>query len=326
MPALNSLLDALDRKILFELDCDSRQSFSDLARKVRHGRDTVEYRVERLIGRGIIRECTSMVNLYKLGLTIYKTYFHLRNERERTKEFFQYVRAHPQVYRVAIYDGNWDINVATVARTPRDFYEIHSKLITKFHDIVLEYAMYTLIDVWRFRKGYFFNKAAPGILTGGEPERIAIDQLEYTILKHIASNSRISLVELAEKTSSTPAVAKYRIEQLEKRGVIAGYRIEVSHKKLNMLYFKTQLFVASYQQRMLKQLFDFCDQNPHITYFISQLGECPVELELEVESLEQYHEIIDSLREKFSPFIQNFRSLLIHEEFFKWLPYEVTTE
>ena len=42
----------LDRRILYKLDCNSRQSLSELARSVRLGRDLVTYRIDRLRSEG----------------------------------------------------------------------------------------------------------------------------------------------------------------------------------------------------------------------------------------------------------------------------------
>ena len=317
-------LDALDRKLLYELDLNSRQSFSDLARKVRQGRDRVEYRVERLVKEKVIRGFTTSVNLYRLGLTIYKTYLRLRNNRERMVDFLTYLKRQPNVYRLALYDGGWDINIVMVARTPRDHYDSHVKLLSQFHDIVLDYGMYTIIDVHWFPKGYFVNKAGSPALTGGKPENYQIDQLEYDILKAIAVQSRTSVVNLAEKLNSTPAIIKYRIEKLEEEGIIVRYRLNIDHSRLGMLYFKTQLFLADYQQKHIKKFYDFCFNEPRITCFIEQLGECSVEIELEVDTLEQYHDIIDRIREEFPTLIQNFRSMLISDEYFKWVPQDLT--
>ena len=319
-------LDALDRKILFELDCNSRQSHSELARKVRQGRDRVEDRVERLVDQGYIRSFNAVINLYKMGLTIYKTYFRLKNDRKRVQEFRAFLNSSPFVYRVASYDGSWDLNVATAARSPRDFASAHTEMVSRFEDIVIDYQMYTLIDVWRFRKGYFVGKTSSGALTGGEPERNQVDRLEYEILKQLAVNARIPFADLAEKLKCSPAVVSHRIEQLEKSGLIAGYRIEVDHEKLGMMHFKTQLSTSSTQPRLAKKFFEACQSNPHVTYFIHQLGECPLEIELEVESLSQFHEILDSLREEFHSYLQNFRSMLIREEYFKWLPQNLAIE
>lgn len=314
------LLDALDRKILFELDCNSRQSFSDLARKVRQGRDRVEYRVERLVDLGVIRSFNAVVNIYKLGLTIYKTYLRLKNDRSRIQELKAYLRSAPLVYRVASYDGSWDLNIAMAARTPREFSKAHEELLARFEDIILDYEIYTLIDVWRFRKGYFHNKQVPGALTGGESENLPIDRLEYEILKQLATNARVSYSELAERLKSTPSIVTHRIEKLEKEKLLSGYRIEVDHQRLGMLHFKTQLSVASSKPALAKKFFQFCYSHPNITYFISQLGTSPLEIEVEVDSLAEFHSLMDALREEFFSFIHNFQTMVIRDESFKWLP------
>ena len=67
-------LDLLDRRILFELDCNSRRSLSEIARKVRLGRDLVSYRIERMKDLGVLKRCAAMVNPYKMGLTAYKDF------------------------------------------------------------------------------------------------------------------------------------------------------------------------------------------------------------------------------------------------------------
>ena len=47
-------LDLKDRKILYELDKNSRQSFADIAKKVRLSKEVVQYRVKRLQDEGYI--------------------------------------------------------------------------------------------------------------------------------------------------------------------------------------------------------------------------------------------------------------------------------
>ena len=48
-------LDLKDRKILYHLDIDSRQSFSSIGRKVGLHKDVVANRVNKLVEKGIIR-------------------------------------------------------------------------------------------------------------------------------------------------------------------------------------------------------------------------------------------------------------------------------
>ena len=59
---LKNKLDLLDRKILYELDRNSRRSASEIAKKVRVHRNVVNFRINRLIEKGIIREFVTIIN------------------------------------------------------------------------------------------------------------------------------------------------------------------------------------------------------------------------------------------------------------------------
>lgn len=316
-------LDKLDRRILFELDCNSRQTMSELARKIRQGRDRVEYRVERLVDRGIIRKFTTSVNLSSLGFRIYKTYLRLENNKPRVQEFVTYLRNHPRVYWLALSDGGWDLLIAIFAKDPKEYYDIHQQILSAYNEIVLNFGMYTLVQIFVHRKHYFFGKGKDYSIVGGSPGTAVIDATDYAVLKQLSADSRSSVTEIAEKINSTPAIVKYRIEKMESERVITGHRIEVDLRKLNMQFFKTQLFLRSYDAELQSKFCDYCAANPHITYYIQQLGDCTIELEMEVADYEQYNTIIEEIRTEFSRLVRNFQTVMIRKSYFNWVPQDL---
>ncbi len=324
--SLPSDLDRLDRRILFELDRNSRRPYSELSRSLKQGRDRVEYRAQRLIEEKIIRRFTTSVNLYRLGFTIYKTYLRLENNKTRVTEFIDFLRAHPRVYWIALTDGGWDLMLAIFARHPREFHEIHSSILSAFNEIVLNFGMYTIADMRVYRKHYFVGKGEEYFRVGGEPETISIDKTDYALLKLLSQDARLGYVELGERANVTPAVAKYRIEMMEKKNLITGYHVEVDLTRLGMLFFKAQLFLRSYDIELQKRFRKWCGENPHITYFIQQLGDCSIELEMEVFDYEQYNSIIDEIRGEFSRLVRNFQTVLIRKSYFNWVPQDLAIE
>ena len=319
-------LDKLDRRILLELDKNSRQTTSDIARTIKQGRDRVEYRIERLQAEGILRTCTTSVNLHKLGFTIFKTYLRLENNKQRVPEFIRFLREHPRVYWIALADGSWDLMIAIFAKNPQEFYEIHNKILSAFNDIVLNFAMHTLVQIQVYRKYYLTGSGKEYSLVGGPPQENPIDATDYAILKLLSKDSRTPVTDIAKEIRSTPAIVKYRIERMEKAQIITGYRIEVDLRKLGMLFFKTQLFLRSYDEQTQKKFQQYCASNPHITFYIEQLGECTIELEIEVNDYEQYHNIIEEIRQQFSRLIRNFQTVLIRKSYFNWVPQDLVIE
>ena len=64
-------LDLKDRKILYELDLDSRQSFRSIGRKVGLSKDIVATRVKKLDENGVITGYCTIVDYSKLSYNLY---------------------------------------------------------------------------------------------------------------------------------------------------------------------------------------------------------------------------------------------------------------
>lgn len=312
--------DKLDRRILSELDLNSRQTVSDLARRLRQGRDRVEYRIDQLTERGVLRGFSASLNIYRLGFTIFKSYLRLENDKKRVQALVGYLRKHPRIYWLALCDGSWDLMIAVFARNASEFQKIHSEIVNAFNEIVLNFSMYTLVEVNMCRKGFFLGKGAGHYLIGGEPGAERIDEVDYQILKILSDDARRSVVQIAEDIGSTTAVVKYRIDRLERRNIVTGYNIEVDLQQLEMMFFKTQLFLRNYTSTLRQEFRDYCLQNPYINCYIEQLGDSTLEIELQVHDYEHYNEIIDEIRGSFAKLVRNFQTVLIRETYFNWVP------
>ena len=84
-------LEIKDRKILAELEQNSRQSFSEIAKKLRTSKEVINYRVKKLVNDGIITRFFTEINLHQLGLQVYKIYFQFQNVTDaREEEMYQY--------------------------------------------------------------------------------------------------------------------------------------------------------------------------------------------------------------------------------------------
>lgn len=51
-----------------------------------------------------------------------------------------------------------------------------------------------------------------------------MDQIDQTILRELARDGRISNLQLADRISLSPSACLRRVQELERRGVIRGYR------------------------------------------------------------------------------------------------------
>ena len=63
---------------------------------------------------------------------------------------------------------------------------------------------------------------------------IKIDEINRKILHGLARNGRVSNIELAESVGLSPSACLRRVQELEREGVISGYRAILNKSKLGI--------------------------------------------------------------------------------------------
>jgi len=317
-------LDTYDRRILFELDCNSRRPLSELSRRVRLGRDLVISRLERMHSSGILRGCSALINPYKLGYTIYKTYLKLEANRERWSKLVAFLNAHPNTFWLAECYGSWDLIWGIAARSPKEAYDIQNQLFSDFSDVVTTYNVYTFVNNWWFPKKHLLGTAKgtevgwqfkmPEVALGTAPDEHTLDEIEAGLVALLSANARLSATELAERLGTTTAIVKYRLEKLERIGVIAGYRADIDRSLLGMTLFNVQVQPRSYDAAKEQEFHNYCRSHPQVLEYIQQLGECKLELVIEASGYGEFSAVIDELRERFAGYIRTIDYLMVKRD------------
>jgi DNA-binding Lrp family transcriptional regulator len=70
-------MDIYDKKIICELDINARASSSDIAKSIRLPKETVNFRIKRLINKGYINYFYTIINASRLGYQYYKIFLKL---------------------------------------------------------------------------------------------------------------------------------------------------------------------------------------------------------------------------------------------------------
>src|SRR3989344_9102514 len=116
-------LDLKDRKILYELDVDARQSLAEIGKKVGLSKEVVNYRINKLIESGIIKGFYARIDASKVGFTVFRTFLRLQDVTpEKEKEIIEYIVAQKQIGWCISVQGNWDINFIYWAKDTNQFF------------------------------------------------------------------------------------------------------------------------------------------------------------------------------------------------------------
>lgn len=308
-------LDTIDRKILFELTLDARIPETQIAKRLRISRDVVHYRIKQLMEKEIIRAYRTWINLAKLGYQGYKVYLKIAGSEKEQKKFFDHIRTREDVFWLGVADGAWDVGLTFFEKSNEEFFRKKNELFARFNKIILDKKTGTVVNVYVYPKKFFaMRETEPGTLFGDVVQN-RIDEVERKILKVLMHNSRISLVDLANKVGSTIEVVRHRKKKLEQTGIISVYTASIDYEKLGLEFYKTFIYFDKLDEKNEKKLLEFCRLNENIMHMVRQISPWDIELEVMVENYLKYNKIMRELRSLFPHEIRNIESAIMSGDY-----------
>lgn len=300
-------LDFTDKRILFELDVNSRISVNDLAKKTRLSRDVVAYRMKKLEELGMIEKYISIIDFSRFGYRIIRLYLKLQKlDANAKKSLIDFLVRRDDVMTVYESDGHFDIAVGFLVRDLRDFQNIYGELMKKYKPYISEVNTGVFLDYLHYNRNYLVEKKIQDnrFISTGSFEQFKPDRKDVELLELIKENSRVSLVELAGKLKMTATGVKYKLSNLEREKVILGYKILVDISKLGYEYFKVDLQLEDYN--VLEEISAFILTNPNVIYRNIVVGGSDFEFDCEFESVEKFYAFIGELQMKFPKKIRSY--------------------
>ncbi len=311
-------LDLKDRKLLFELDQNSRQPASQLAKKLGLSKEAVNYRINRLRKEGVITKFTTIISVNKLGFVGFKVFIQFQDLSPKVeKEITRFLLGRKEIIWVAFCDGRWDLIFTVLAKNVYGFTKFYYLFLNRFSSYFLDKDFSPIVSVPVFRRDYLVKKkgATPKQeFFVGEPSEEKLDRIDLKILRIIANNARMPMVEIAERTDVSARVAAYRIKELIGKGIISGFRISIDLEKIGYQYFKAFISLREVNTKREKEFIQFCRFHPNIVYYVRCIGRWDAEPEFEVKSYQEFQKVMKEIRANFSNIIKGIESVQIREE------------
>ena len=315
-------LDTKDRKILYYLDKNSRQSFSSIGKKIGLHRNNIIKRVQKLKDEGVIFKFFTHFDPTRLGYQILRFYFVLQyTSPSLKKQIIDDLVKNKYSMTVNSCEGNIDLSAYFIIKNIYEFQKIWDKFLCKYRD----YFSKTYFSFWcnSYMYNYTFlidNKSVKrydidNFMKFGGGKRFEMDILDLQILKIIFSNARKPTIEIAKELNVTTSTINSRIKNLEKKGIINGYGLWINFDKLDYNLYKLDIFLRDGSQK--NKMNNFILNNPHIRSHYVSIGDCAdLEYEIILRNVNHIHEFMDSVIEKFPDSIKNysyFNSIKTHK-------------
>ncbi len=311
---IDLVLDDLDRRILYFWDLDARRSASEIAKLVKSSKETVNFRMNKLVKDKIVTSFMTEVDNAALGYSNIKVYLKFKNfSNEIEKGFVDYLASIKEVCWIVQASGRWDILFGFWATSTFAFHTTLIDILNKFGKYIHEKEIIHNIN-WHYynRKWLLKQYAAPIAITyGGEPRKCALDKLDFDMLKLMATNGRMPVVELANKLGQSSQNIINRMRKLEQDKIITKYSLNINYQKIGYIFCKAFIFMENITRDRLEELKSYCANQQNIFALTTTCGAWDLELEFEVEDFEQMRNIMDDMRLKFSDIMVNYDSIII---------------
>jgi DNA-binding Lrp family transcriptional regulator len=302
-------LDAKDRKILFYLLIDSRQSLRAIGKKVGISKELALYRIQRLLRNNIITSFYIIINFEKLGYSIMTTHYKFVNINTAIKEdILHYFVSKKNTFYVGLTEGSTDLQVDFYLGKPREFEALIDEIKERYHPYLAFKSSKLYVRAEFYSHTFLFDhpisKTIPTTWDWGNT-LASIDDVDFNILSELSKDSRMSTKTIAGNIQATISTVSYRIKKLERQKIIGQYTVNIDWSQIGYRLFHLQISLRDYTKK--NQIIEYLKKNPHL---IRRFKFLSLDLDLHftflLQHMEQLRNIIEDLSNRFPDAINDY--------------------
>src|SRR3989338_4458162 len=148
-------MDKIDEKILSELDKNPRIPITQLAKKARVSQQVADYRIKKLIEKGIITKFGTIINLKSLRQEHYRIFFTFNSKKEHDyNKVFAYLKEEKGIYWSARIGGKYDLLVVLFVKDFEEFDRFIDNFNSSFPGLIKDYKSCYSVEYEIYRNKY----------------------------------------------------------------------------------------------------------------------------------------------------------------------------
>jgi Lrp/AsnC family leucine-responsive transcriptional regulator len=318
-------IDLKDRKILYHLDLNCRQSNTQIGKKVGLKKDVVSYRIKKLQDEGVITGFWTSINTFKLGYQVFRIYINFQyTTSEKKNEIIEYFANYKNTWCVFSVKGEIDLDIIVWVKNVYEFYQFWNRTLDLYEDYFANATISVYIQAVQYEKSYLLpdehgRTERELYKTTCDGTAVEIDDIDFRLLNELAINARTPLIELANKLGCSSQMVKYRLDNLMKKEVIKGFHIYIDSTKLGLKNFKVDIHLKEHKQA--KIISDYLKDKSYLECMNMAMGWADIEPEFVVKNVDELMQVIEEINIKFPGAIRKQAFWIIekvHKE--RWLP------
>jgi Lrp/AsnC family transcriptional regulator, leucine-responsive regulatory protein len=307
-----------DKKLLYYLSKNARESRTKIAKSVGLSKNAVSYKIERLTKMGIIKNFSTVINMGALNYDTFALLLKFNDDIYKNKEIINYLKEYAYVNWIITLSGDWDIFAEFIYKDMNHFFQILNELFEQFGESLnLHKILYSnqSIKVEHLVPDFYKDIELPEIEKHTRKySDYKLDKVDKQILSLLALDSSLNFVELAEKLKLTLDVVRYRIKNMIKSGIIISFFPEVSLDKLGYTEYLCTLQLKNSKKGNIDHLKNLIKNNKNVSYAFFDPATLNLVFVCAFANSNGIDTLLRGLRSNFSEMINNQTYLIIKEQ------------
>ncbi|MGM5483544.1 MAG: winged helix-turn-helix transcriptional regulator [Nanobdellota archaeon] len=320
---MSRLIDEYDKKILSILDDNAREKITKIAKKVRLAKETVNYRINRLVDKGIIKKFNLIINTSKLGFNYYMFFLKFNNTDPKIEhDFIVYLRKKKNCSNLRFTEGAYDVSFLLMFKNIKEFEQFYEDLNNRYGNYIASKSFHMLTRSYKFHNKIFKNdKGEQKILDHTIEHKERLNDNESKILDKLLRDPKAKLTDISAITNIPPKVVAYNLKKLEEKDIISAYSINIDIYKFN---YELVLFNLSINNlNNINKIIEFFKEKTMSSIAYKMIGEFDISFEINIRSDIELRNIIDNFRTEFKGDFNFFEVLRIFRDYdTNWSPLE----
>jgi len=152
-------MDEIDKKIMFEIDKNSRRSINEISKILKLKKDTVAYRIKQLEDNKIIQGYYTVIDYSKLGYILLRYYVKFQNTTlELEEEIINHLVNSKSIFTVYKTEGDWDLALGFLVKSLEEFNNILINFQEKYKKYMHSHNVAIFIEYIQYLKNYLVEE------------------------------------------------------------------------------------------------------------------------------------------------------------------------
>ncbi|NVK52488.1 MAG: Lrp/AsnC family transcriptional regulator [Flavobacteriaceae bacterium] len=299
------ILDKIDKKILFEIDRNPTITIESLAKKTSSTIENVSFKISKLFKTGIIKYSMPIVNLDKLGFSIFL--FHIKiSDINKSKIIIDVFITNEHIAWLVKTSKKNVLLGALFAKSANQCNEILISITQSTNNNIKEIQTSLVYEKYVLGQRYLIidDKITDFMF---DNSRIAYDGVERDFLtvteRNILFNIRElksnSLNNITEHTNYNLTQINQLIRDLKRRDIITKFQPVFDVKKMNYKWFLISLKTVWLTKEIKNKFIQYLHSITKIVHINCMLGTWDINFEIHVKNKKETEDILTVIEEKF---------------------------